>query len=283
MSSKAFSLIVATFGRLQEVDKFLQSIVNQEYDLSKVEVWIVDQNSANGIELAPIISKYQDSFEILHIKSDQRGLSLNRNIALRSATGKFVAFPDDDCLYYSNTLSQVEKAFNTFSAADIILGRILDRSTNKNIIRDWKNYSFPITKKNFFLNYSSITMFSRKTNILFDETLGLGTYYGSCEDTDFIVQALQRGEKIQYTPDIEVWHPDSPPIIDFQKVYSYGLGFGALCRKYTEPFAISLFFQSIGYHFVTMMLSIIVLNLKQAKRRYLSIKSRVHGFISYRK
>lgn len=283
MSPKTFSLILATCGRLQEVDKFLQSISVQDYDLSKVEVLIVDQNSNNGINITPIIHRYQDVVDIRHIKSAQRGLSFCRNIALRLARGKFIAFPDDDCLYYPNTLCEAERAFNAYPAIDILLGRIVERITHKNIIRNWKDYSFAITQWNFFLNYSSITIFCRQNTILFDEKLGLGTYYGSCEDTDYIVQALKREEKILYTPVIEVWHPEDPPIVNFQKVYSYGLGFGALCRKYPEPFALLLFFQAIVYHFVMMSLSIIVLNKGQAKRRFLSIKSRVHGFIRYRR
>ena len=282
MSAKMFSLILATCGRMQEVDNFLRSITMQNCDMSVLEVIIVDQNGENGTDIAPIVSKYQEKIDIKHIKSDRRGLSLSRNIGLRLAGGKFVAFPDDDCLYYPDTLCETENAFNLNPDIEVFLGRIVDRVTCKNIIRNWKDAAFSIALPNFFLNYSAITIFSRKNSILFDETLGLGTYYGSYEDADYIVQALQSGKKIQYNPCIEVWHPEAQAGFHEQKLYSYGLGFGALCRKHLSFFFLWLFLKVIGYHTALMILSTITLDMRQAKRRFLSVKSRVQGFVSYK-
>jgi len=282
VTTKIFSLILATCGRVQEVDRFLHSIGTQDFNLSKIEVIIVDQNGNNGIDIVPIIRKHQDKVDIRHIKSDRRGLSLSRNIGLRLAKGEFVAFPDDDCLYYPDTLFEAQSAFNLNPDMEVFLGRIVDRATRKNIIRDWKNSSLAITRQNFYLNFSSITLFSRKNSIRFEETLGLGTYYGSNEDADYILQVLEKGEKIQYTPAIEVWHPANPPIVDFQKVYSYGLGFGALCRKHQGLVIGLLFVKVIGYHSLLMLLSAVTLDMQQAKRRFMFVASRLHGLVSYK-
>ena len=266
---------------MQEVNDFLHSVSRQNYDLSKIEVLVVDQNIECELNLAPIIEKYLDRIDIRHIRSAKKGLSLSRNIGLRMAGGKYLAFPDDDCLYYPDTLCEVERAFEQHASVEVLLGRIVDRVSQKKIIRKWKDHSFAINCSNFFLNYSAITIFSRKNDVLFDETLGLGTYFGSYEDADYIVQALKLGKKIRYTPCVEVWHPDVQPGLHSQKTYSYGLGFGALCRKHFSISFVSLFVQSVGYHFLFFLVAMLKLNKQQATRRYLSVISRIRGFIGY--
>ena len=52
---RKFSLIMATYGRKDEVGCFLESLMNSNYPMDKVEVIIVDQNKE--IDLEPIISK----------------------------------------------------------------------------------------------------------------------------------------------------------------------------------------------------------------------------------
>ena len=55
---RKFSLIMATYGRKDEVGCFLESLMNSNYTMDKVEVIIVDQNKE--IDLEPIISKYKE-------------------------------------------------------------------------------------------------------------------------------------------------------------------------------------------------------------------------------
>src|SRR5690606_35936215 len=105
-----------------------------------------------------IIESAAKHLNVLHIKSDKKGLSLNRNIGLRKASGKYVAFPDDDCIYYPNTLTKVLEKFNE-DHVDIVFGSIRDKETDQSIIRDWPNKKIRLTRSNFFSLYSSITIF----------------------------------------------------------------------------------------------------------------------------
>ena len=59
---------MATYGRKVEIDTFLKSIEQQQYDTSKVEIIIVDQN--DKIVLDDICAKYSDKLKIEHIKSE---------------------------------------------------------------------------------------------------------------------------------------------------------------------------------------------------------------------
>lgn len=283
MGQYTFSLIMATYGRIKEVARMLESLKYQTYDLSKIEIWVVDQNQ-DGI-LNPIIETYKEYFSIYHIHSSRKGLSYNRNLALKEAKGDIIAFPDDDCVYYENTLQSVAEFFEKNTEIDCALGRIYDRRNQQDIIRRWKKKSFKLTWWNFFWNISSITMFFKSEGdiLLFDERLGTGTYYGSCEDTDYIVRFLKRERKILYSPSIEVWHPvPNRDSIDQQKVYSYGLGFGAFCRKnYNFPIVV-LFVEVILYHIIMAFKSGLQGDIHELIKRRTGILARIQGIYKWR-
>ena len=275
-----FSLIMATYGRKAEIDTFLKSIEQQQYDTLKVEIIIVDQN--DKIVLDDICVKYSNKLNIKHIKSDRKGLSFNRNIGLSSAIGEIIAFPDDDCTYYPETLVEVEDYFQNHDDVDVVLGKIYDRKIKKNIIRNWKDYVYKINMNNFFLSFSSITIFTKKSDIVFDNEFGVGTFFGSNEDGDYILEHLNESKLIYYSPTIEVWHPDfSSDILRHEKIYSYGLGFGALVKKHLSLPIVFLFFQSLFFHIFKLILAILSMNSYEIKKRYLSITSRMKGFYLY--
>ena len=164
----------------------------------------------------------------------------------------------------------------------MVLGRIYDRKLNKNIIRNWKSREYTVNISNFYLSYSSITIFTKNNNILFDEKLGVGTFFGSYEDADYILQLIENQKKIVYMPNIEVWHPDlTANTMSDAKVYSYGLGFGALVKKHLSLPILYLFIQAIGFHLIKMIFGIFTMNKVTIKKRFLSIKSRIEGFYLY--
>ena len=92
-----------------------------------------------------IISEYTH-LNIIHVKSNTKGLSYNRNIGLEYAEGEYIAYPDDDCEYYPNTLKEVEEAFQKNPESNLILGRIIDKSGN-DVIRKWSKQTVNITKQ----------------------------------------------------------------------------------------------------------------------------------------
>ena len=120
---KRFSLIMATYGREKEVESFLKSLKKSNYDLSLVEVIIVDQN--DKIDLNPIVERHND-LNIKHIKSTVKGLAKNRNIGLEQSYGGIVAFPDDDCEYLPDTLNIISDIFEANSEIDVVMGRIVE-------------------------------------------------------------------------------------------------------------------------------------------------------------
>lgn len=277
-----FSLVLATYGRLEEVGYFFESIKNSDYNLNYIEVIVVDQN--DKISLDETIKQYSSSFNIKHIKSDVKGLSKNRNIGINIASGKYIAFPDDDCKYMKDTLKNVEQYFESNKDIYGVMGRIIDEN-GEDCIRNWPAKELNITKSNFYTKLSSITLFKRNESEkqYFNEMLGVGAPYGSNEDANMIYKSLKSGRKIKYFPNIVLFHPKPPENIDIDKVYNYGLGFGALCKDNLDINMILLFMKVIIYHTLKLIISVTKFNKNEVKLRYRYIKSRINGFVKYSK
>ena len=88
------SLITATYGRTEEVRTFIRFYpARQSY--KDFEFILVDQNP--HFILREMVAEYASRLTIQYIRSEAKGLSLNRNIGLDYSRGEIVAFPDDDC------------------------------------------------------------------------------------------------------------------------------------------------------------------------------------------
>lgn len=272
-----FSLICPTLGRYNEVDCFLESIKKQTFDINKIEIIIIDQNQNDY--LLNIINKYDD-LNIIYIKSQVLGLSHNRNKGMAASSGKIISFPDDDCTYYPNTLETVMNYFESNPNVEIFLGRIVDIN-DKSILRKWSSKKHKVNKYNHIAYGSSITMFLRNNRLVkFDENFGAGTKLGSSEDGDFLYSYFYLKKIVMYEPDIKVWHPEQQlKSNSTTKVISYGLGFGAFIRKHNSLSNILVF----ALVCARLLLRIVINSGTNREMLILSLKSRIKGFLNYKK
>ncbi len=249
-----YSLIVATKGRFLEISFLLKSVYTSMSDCYTYEVILVDQNPLGY--LASIIDEFS-YMPIVHIVSKSPGLSLNRNIGLKYAKGDVICFPDDDCMFYEDTFTQVSSVFDS-TKLDFCIGRIYDRENKKDIIKKWPASKFNVGRFNSYFINSSITMFFRRAVVLdFDENLGVGALYGSCEDADFLYRVINSGAVGIYTPVIEVWHPDvDMQDIPLDKVRKYASGFGYFVGKNLDLTKTFLLFLLLVKKFVQLFRSL---------------------------
>jgi glycosyltransferase involved in cell wall biosynthesis len=274
-----FSLILATYGRTEPLYDLFDSLVKQEY--KNFEVIVVDQNEDDRVEV--IVEKYKDQLIIKHLKS-LPGLSRARNVGLRVAEGDIVAFPDDDCTYYEDTLKSVVIFFERKSETDMVLGQIIDRNSGKKIIRKWPENEKMVNKNNFFMLCSSITIFARRQEkIFFDERLGVGADFGSCEDADYVFGFLINEKRAIYSPEIQVWHPElNNVVMPKSKVYNYGKGFGGFVKKHIRHHNIKLLLvKAILFHLIKGLFSLAKLDLLESKKRLAAIRGRIKGYFEW--
>lgn len=255
MTNINHSLVIATLGRKKELLELIESIKNSDYETNNLEIIIVDQNEKGFLDKE--LSKFEN-LNIKHIHSDIKGLSYNRNIGLSYASGDIICFPDDDCKFYENTLNEVSNILLR-SNIDFCMGQIYDRETKKDVIKKWSKKEFKVNRFNSYFINSSITMFIKKEYILnFDENLGVGARFGSCEDADLIYKILENKAKGIYTPKIELWHPEpNYQEISLEKVKNYASGFGYFVRKNTDVIKVLLLFLLVGKKTIQFIMNIL--------------------------
>jgi GT2 family glycosyltransferase/tRNA A37 methylthiotransferase MiaB/Flp pilus assembly protein TadD len=94
------SVIVPTYNRPDMLVATLQSILNQTY--TNQEIIVVNDC---GVDVADIVGWLNQQGNITYVKHDRnRGLAAARNTGLKLARGKYIAYLDDDDLFYPDHL-----------------------------------------------------------------------------------------------------------------------------------------------------------------------------------
>ena len=62
-----------------------------------------------------------------------------------------------------------------------------------------------------------------------------------------------------------------------EKIFSYGLGFGAMIRSNFDYYMFILFIKAQSYHLIKMLRGLVLLNKGSVKRSYIALKSRFIG------
>jgi len=240
---KTISLILPTLNNPQSLNLFLKSVFLGKTIEAKIEIIIIDQSDSDEIKnVCNMYNKKNNPF-IIYKRSNNLGLSLNRNFGLQMATGDIVGFPDDDCIYYPDTLNNILSFFldPEFKCYDDVLGQIYDNNNHQQLIKNWPQKKSKVTKFNFYKLSSSITLFCKKNNMNFNESMGVGAKFGSCEDVEYIYKMLVSRGKIFYCPNVKVWHPEiNFNEVSLKRVESYASGLGYFITNGITPLKIGL-------------------------------------------
>jgi glycosyltransferase involved in cell wall biosynthesis len=238
-----FDLVLATIGRTQELRRFLDSLASQTH--REFRVILIDQNEDGRLE--PILDEYRDSVPLLRVTSEP-GLSRARNVGLRHVDADVVSFPDDDCWYPPDLLRRVADELGRRPNLDGVTGRTLDEEARSPFVL-WQRDPGLVTRDNVWRTAVAVTIFLRRSTIervgAFDESLGAGsgTPWGSGEETDYLLRALQGGFTIGFDPELRVFHESPKPAFapgPARKAYCIGMGNSRVLRKhgYSGWFAI---------------------------------------------
>ncbi len=268
------SLVTATLGRVREVQELLDSLAAQTY--KNFELVIVDQNSHTLLQ--EMVEKYAGTMNIKYIRSSVKGLSYNRNIGLRHCTGEVVGFPDDDCFYDADVLLGVSDCLAACKEVSFVASGVKDvKSDNIFISSD----TVTINRRDVFRYCISYNVFVRNVpTVFFDETLGVGSFYGSGEETDYLWELLRKRDTGAFLKNVYIHHPQNDASENCARAYSYGLGFGALFKKeivYRRHYSyLSLYV----YHLLRTVGGLVL--RKHKSFYYHTLRGRIKGFLSFR-
>lgn len=116
-----FSLIIPTYNRLNELRELIPTIEQQDYDLTSIELVIVDDGSIDGT--SEYINSYKGNLKITYAKQQNQGPGPARNRGMSLATGEYFIFVDSDCLlppqYFSElTTGITAEGYEAFGGPD---------------------------------------------------------------------------------------------------------------------------------------------------------------------
>jgi len=279
------SLILATINRTLEVQRFLEHLNGQSF--RDVQLIMVDQNPDD--RLVPILERFRQECDIIHIRTDVPGVSRARNMGIQYIQGDIVAFPDDDCWYPSRLLERVSQTMESNTRWHGISGRLIDDKGRPGQGGfDYRKGC--ITKHNIWRRVNTNTIFLRKAVVEavggFDESLGpaAGNHWGASEDVDFVLGALKKSFSLFYLPELEIGHPD--PLAQYNdaaivRAFTYGCGMGRVLEKHSYPgwYVIYYLIRPLGGY----MLAIAQADLKRAKYHWNVFKGRWYGWWESRK
>lgn len=121
MQKPLISVIVCTYNRQDLLPVCLQSLIDQTLDKSLYEVIVINNNSNDETQpVADKIAAGQQNFRV--VVETKQGLSHSRNRGLLEATGKYIAYIDDDAKADPNWCHRILNVFQTVQPEPVAVG-----------------------------------------------------------------------------------------------------------------------------------------------------------------
>ncbi len=222
------SLIFTSRGNTKALKRFLESINQQKgIPLKNIELIFADQDDDSVL-----IDDFSNTLNIKYIKIQPSSLSVARNQVLKYSSGDIICFPDDDCWYHEKFLSKLIEYFKKTPTAPMWLCNIKDPFNNKCYGKRPEKKQF-LNNKNIYYLPSSVNIFINlnivnKSDIFFNEYLGVGAKWGAGEDVELSFRIYKKYSNCYYDGTIHVYHPVVIGGDSKFKAYKYGVGAGAL-------------------------------------------------------
>lgn len=102
------SVLIATFNRPKYLSEALASVLRQTY--ANIEVIVVNDG---GQDVSDIVNSFGDHRVIFINRGQNHGKAFSLNEALSRATGKYIAYLDDDDLYYPHHIETLVGALES--------------------------------------------------------------------------------------------------------------------------------------------------------------------------
>lgn len=239
------SLVLATLGRVDEINRLVDTLIAQSKRC--FEVIVVDQNPDD--RLLPVVARAKAlGLEVVHLRQVTPNLATARNRGIAMARHEIVAFPDDDCWYEPDTIACIIASFQKSPSLQGAVACWVEQ-TNASGQPAQKGYLQLNSWQRFRGgNASSISLFLRRSLLEeldgFDTRLGVGQWFGAAEETDLILRALTTGAELAPCPSAKVHHafgtkPANDWRIAFRNARCRARGTGALYAKHRlSPYVI---------------------------------------------
>ena len=209
------SLIICTRNRCTALEHALAAAAQAAARIApvvEIDIVVVDNGSTD--DTARVIDRMVSRHPRLMVGVNEArpGLSAARNAGLEHATGRILAFTDDDCELNPDYFVQLLEQFRDDEGPVVRGGRVelgdpRDLPITIKLSDAVEEFSADLMPGGFIHGCNmaaSRTVFDRVGR--FDERLGAGTRFFSGEDTDLLLRARTAGIPVIYVPDMTVRH-----------------------------------------------------------------------------
>jgi glycosyltransferase involved in cell wall biosynthesis len=247
-SSPSLSVAICTRDRVASLNRCLKSLLplQQKYGF---ELLVIDNAPPDGAT-AKLMKNFPGARYILE---QCPGLDFARNRAWKEATGKLIAYLDDDVVVDAGWLMGLEEAWaeNTDAAAFTGLVMPLRLDTSAQVLFEKRNgFRREFDKKRFSKELSGYTLYpccagifgagcnmAFRRNMLceiggFDEALDTGARLPGGGDLDIFYRVIRAGHVLVYEPSYMVFHEHRASESALRRqYYTWGLGLMAFVEK----------------------------------------------------
>ena len=229
------SIVVATCNRSQSLRELLEALLRSDVPRAlSWDIWIVDNNSRD--DTAALVAEYSEREPRIHyVFEGAQGKAHALNHGVRQAPGDIIAFTDDDCVPDSHWVANISAAFAADSTLGLVGGRvelfnIHDHPTTTRTSREQRLLSSP---SDVFSLIIGCNMAVRRDLLRaigeFDPLNCPGSSKDAVfEDIDFIYRAFKQGARIEYRPDVLLYHNHGrrldSDVTNLQRKYARGRG-----------------------------------------------------------
>jgi GT2 family glycosyltransferase len=208
MSSPLVSIVILNYKRLSALQQTLESVVAQSY--SHKEIIVVDNHSQE--EVAALVRKFGPDIRLIELESNL-GACGGRNAGIRAARGELLITLDNDINFISpDAVESVVRLFQENPEYHVLAFQLRDPQTGELRIRewchpkDWRQFADTKFPTHFFVEGAAAyrrVVFER-AGLYFEP---LFVYH---EGWDLGLRILDKGYRILYTPEVQVFHLMSP-------------------------------------------------------------------------
>lgn len=186
------SIIIPTYNRSSFLIKTIDSVLSQNF--SDFEVIVIDDGSTD--DTSYIVSSILDP-RIIYIKIPHSGLpAIARNVGLKKASGKYIAFLDSDDIWMFDKLKkqlkilEQEKGFNAVCSNAMVLGH-----AKKKVLKIIKNKILTIEDQLVESKIINSSVMMRSELLAKVGYLDESVYLKASEDYDFWLKILHNKNK----------------------------------------------------------------------------------------
>jgi len=247
MSDLAFSVVIPTFNRHENLARCLAALAESTFNRKRFEVIVVNDGGADPQQA---IASSTQALNVRILTQTNRGPGAARNHGGRCARGKFIAFTDDDCMPDADWLASLERSLN--KKPDALHGGRTVNSLPENPFSETSQslvdyvhryYNDASAKRTRFFASNNIALSAKR----FEKSGGFDELLCAAEDRDFCRTWNQLGWSFQYVPEAVISHAHRLTLRGLQKQhFTYGRGALPYWRKASktdgssikvEPFA----------------------------------------------